>query len=103
LVFGSLPDEYRCIAIAKITGERCRCAALQGAKHCRVHGGHWTAVRVQREAIGEGFQSTAALRAGRAMFAAIGAQNPGGDQSIIRRGMNASQLNFTDEENADAE
>jgi hypothetical protein len=103
LVFGSLPDEYQCNGIARSTNQRCRCAALQGARFCRLHGGYRHAVPRQREAIGQHFESIAALRKGRQMLAAIGAQNPGMNPSIIERGMHASLVSFTDEENPDAE
>lgn len=96
--FGEFPEHMLCRAIARSTGERCRCVAIHGSRHCKHHGGYWTGVRVEREAIGKDrFVSKAAARYGRAIFAATGAKNPGDDPSIIRRGKRASQLNCTDE------
>lgn len=36
---GDLPDEYRCTATAKGTGERCRCVAMVDQRVCQTHGG----------------------------------------------------------------
>jgi hypothetical protein len=37
--FGNLPDELRCTALAKGTGNRCRKPAMSGLEVCRTHGG----------------------------------------------------------------
>lgn len=96
--FGQLPDQFRCTSVARSTGQRCGCPALSGAKQCRYHGGYRHAVPRERKAVGEGFQSTAALRQGRKVFAFVGAQNPGHNPSIIGRGKVASMLKLTEEE-----
>lgn len=39
-MLGKLPDKLRCQAIAKGTGERCRCPRVRGGKLCDKHGGY---------------------------------------------------------------
>src|SRR5262245_64085063 len=36
----NVPEQFRCQAIARTTGERCKRFALHGAKACAFHGGH---------------------------------------------------------------
>lgn len=40
MAFKGLHDGIRCQAVAKATGERCRCVAVKGATLCTGHGGH---------------------------------------------------------------
>lgn len=47
------PSRRQCTAIARGTGQRCRCDALQGATRCRSHGGHMAAYATARREMGE--------------------------------------------------
>jgi hypothetical protein len=61
------PNRRQCVAIARSTGQRCRCDALQGASHCQKHGGHRQAARASGVDV-----TQATLRRARKVLAAIG-------------------------------
>jgi hypothetical protein len=44
------PNIIRCVAIARNSGERCKCPAVTGAKCCRFHGGLQWAFKAAKEA-----------------------------------------------------
>ena len=88
MLFGSIPDKFRCVATAKMTGERCRLPALQGTTACAKHGGYLHARRIAQKALGKKPAiSLAAARYGRRALAALGAKaDKSISDSIIERG-----------------
>lgn len=47
--FADRPPELRCIATARLTGQRCKAIRVRGHSCCRMHGGAVVAVRRYRE------------------------------------------------------
>jgi hypothetical protein len=86
-MLGRVPDHYRCKAIARMTGERCRKAAMQGSTNCEKHGGYRHAIPKARQETEGRALFTTAVRRPRMALATLGAlfgdkANP----SIIGRG-----------------
>lgn len=80
------PDEMRCVAIARTTGQRCQIARMQGAKVCNKHGGHCQAYAAHA-AQGQSFVSLAYVRQPRRALAELGARfGDTSEPSIIERG-----------------
>lgn len=48
------PNRRQCHAIAKSTHQRCRCDALRGSDHCRLHGGHRQGLLAEQQRLGIG-------------------------------------------------
>lgn len=47
--FVDRPPELRCVAVARVTGQRCKAIRVRGHSCCRMHGGGAAAVRRYRE------------------------------------------------------
>jgi hypothetical protein len=54
---GSIPDQFRCTAKSKSTGERCRCMRVTGQGVCRHHG-----ARKQKPTWAKRFRQASRLR-----------------------------------------
>jgi hypothetical protein len=80
------PDAMRCVAIARMTGQRCQNARMQGASVCHKHGGYCQTYATHK-AHGHVFVSLAYLRRPRRALAELGAVfGDASEPSIIERG-----------------
>ena len=86
--FGAVPDCYRCKAMARSTGMRCRLPRMRGAPTCAKHGGHVHAYRAERLALGNlPLLTLPPIRGPRRALATLGTTVPKSvSQSIIERG-----------------
>lgn len=71
----------QCVAIAKRTGERCRCTAIGGVTRCRAHRGLIAAVKKLKRLYGDKVRRTTPLRTARRALFQAGLESPKGFKS----------------------